>query len=148
MITIKPIEESSFTALNELYAELSGAGPTDPGKTEKVFRAILHNPDYHLLGAYVDGELLGSMMGIICMDLVMDCRPFMVVENVVVSSRARRLGLGRQLIHALEDIARGLDCFYIMLVSGEKRKEAHIFYEQMGYKDEKVQGFRKHLSSH
>lgn len=147
MVTIKEIEADSITALNELYSELTGA-LTDHDKLNAAFTAIKGDSRYILLGAYVDGELLGSMMGIICQDLVGDCRPFMVIENVVVSARARRQGLGKLLMTAIEEIAHERDCYYIILVSGEKRKEAHVFYEKMGYRDEKVEGYRKHLSSH
>ncbi|KWX86424.1 hypothetical protein AMQ83_19035 [Paenibacillus riograndensis] len=147
MVTIKEIEFESLGALNRLYDELIG-GPTDPQKLEAAFQSVKADSRYILLGAFVDGELLGSMMGIICQDLVGDCRPFMVIENVVVSSRARRQGLGKKLIAALEAIAHERDGYYIMFVSGEKRKEAHIFYEAMGYREEKVEGYRKHLSSH
>ncbi|MNC17637.1 putative acetyltransferase [compost metagenome] len=147
MVSIKEIEADSLSALNELYSELTGT-MADLNKLTKAFAAIKADSRYILLGAYVDGELLGSMMGIICQDLVGDCRPFMVVENVVVSARARRQGLGKQLMTAIEGIAHERDCYYIILVSGEKRKEAHVFYEKMGYRDEKVEGYRKHLSSH
>ncbi|CAM4483881.1 GNAT family N-acetyltransferase [Paenibacillus typhae] len=147
MVTIKEIEADSLAELNELYRELTGS-LTDPGKLAEAFATIKADSRYILLGAYVDGELLGSMMGIVCQDLVGDCRPFMVIENVVVSSRARRQGLGKQLMDAIEKIAHERDCYYIILVSGEKRKEAHVFYEKMGYRDEKVEGYRKHLSSH
>lgn len=147
MVTIKEIEADSLVELNELYRELTGA-LTDPGKLAEAFASIKADSRYILLGAFVDGELLGSMMGIVCQDLVGDCRPFMVIENVVVSSRARRQGLGKQLMDAIENIAHERDCYYIILVSGEKRKEAHVFYEKMGYRDEKVEGYRKHLSSH
>ncbi|OKP85158.1 GNAT family N-acetyltransferase [Paenibacillus sp. P32E] len=147
MVTIKEIEFESLDALNKLYHELIDR-PSDPKKLEEVFCSIQADSRYILLGAYVDGELLGSMMGIVCQDLVGDCRPFMVIENVVVSSRARRQGLGKKLISALESIAHEKDCYYIMFVSGEKRKEAHVFYESMGYREEKVEGYRKHLSSH
>ncbi|MNO30336.1 putative acetyltransferase [compost metagenome] len=147
MITIKEIESESLGALNKLYNELIHS-PTDPQKLEAAFRSIKSDSRYILLGAFVDGELLGSMMGIVCQDLVGDCRPFMVIENVVVSSRSRRQGLGKKLMAALEAIAHERNCYYIMFVSGEKRKEAHIFYEAMGYREEKVEGYRKHLSSH
>lgn len=147
MVIINEIEADSLEALNELYGELSGSR-TEPAKLEEAFRRIKADSRYILLGAYVDGELLGSMMGIVCQDLIGDCRPFMVIENVVVSSRARRQGLGKKLMTAIEQTARERDCYYIILVSGEKRKEAHVFYESMGYRDEKVEGYRKHLSSH
>lgn len=101
MVTIKEIEADSLTALNELYRELIGA-PAEPGKFGDTFAAIKADSRYVLLGAYVDGELMGSLMGITCLDLVGDCRPFMVIENVVVSARARRQGLGKQLMDAIE----------------------------------------------
>lgn len=147
MVIIREIEEESLKALNELYSELTGV-PAEPAKLKNSFGIIKADSRYILLGAYNDGELLGSLMGIICQDLVGDCRPFMVIENVVVSSRARRQGLGKQLMTAIEAIAHERDCYYIILVSGEKRKEAHVFYERMGYREEKVEGYRKHLSSH
>lgn len=147
MVIIKEIEAESLEALNELYSELTGSR-TDSAKLEKAFSTIKADSRYILLGAFVDGELLGSMMGIVCQDLVGDCRPFMVIENVVVSTRARRQGLGKKLMTAIEQAAHDRDCYYIILVSGEKRKEAHVFYEAMGYREEKVEGYRKHLSSH
>lgn len=147
MTIIREIEAHSLAALNQLYEELTGE-LTDSQKLEKAFQTIKADSRYILLGAFVEGELLGSMMGIVCQDLVGDCRPFMVIENVVVSSRARRQGLGKKLMTALEEIAHDRDCYYIIFVSGEKRKEAHVFYEAMGYREEKVEGYRKHLSSH
>ena len=84
-------------------------------------------------------------MGIICYDLVDQCKPFMVIENVIVSSQAQRKGVGQQLMLRIEQIARDRECGYIILVSGAQRKEAHLFYEKMGYREEQVEGFRKHL---
>lgn len=147
MVTIEEIGIESLAALNTLYHELMG-GRADPEKLESAFHKIREDERYVLLGAFVDGELLGSLMGIVCQDLVGECRPFMVIENVVVSSRARRQGLGKKLMTAIEAVAHERDCYYIIFVSGEKRKEAHIFYEAMGYREEKVEGYRKHLSSH
>ncbi|MNZ90579.1 putative acetyltransferase [compost metagenome] len=147
MVVIKEIELESLHELGDLYQELMNH-PSDLNKMEQVFKVIKTDRRYILLGAFVDGELMGSLMGIICHDLIGDCKPFMVIENVVVSSRARRQGVGKKLMLAIEEIAQEKDCFYIILVSGEKRKEAHIFYESLGYRDEKVEGYRKYLSSH
>ena len=147
MVVIKEIELASLHELGDLYQELMNK-PSNLNKLEEVFKEIKADRRYILLGAFVEGELLGSLMGIICQDLVGDCKPFMVIENVVVSSRARRQGVGKKLMNAIEEMAHERDCYYIILVSGEQRKEAHIFYESLGYRDEKVEGYRKYLSSH
>ena len=147
MVTIKEMESDSLVALSDLYAELINKS-TDINKLEEVFKIIKADSHYILLGAYRDEELLGSVIGIVCHDLVGECKPFMVIENVVVSSRARRQGVGNKLMTAMEEMAHERGCWYIILVSGEQRKEAHIFYESLGYREEKVEGYRKHLSSH
>ncbi|MFF2907293.1 GNAT family N-acetyltransferase [Paenibacillus sp. NPDC057934] len=145
MVILKEIETDDLDALNDLYHELVERA-AERSKLEEVFKLVKDDNRYILLGAFIDGELVGSVMGILCYDLVGDCRSFMVIENVVVSSRARRQGVGKKLMVRMEEIARERDCYYMILVSGEQRKEAHIFYETLGFRDEKVEGYRKHLS--
>lgn len=150
MIIIKPIESKDLPGLNQLYHELMGTSPDDRQKNEqqmqKTFRHMEKQGRYYVLGAYDRDELVGSVMGIECMDLMGSCEPFMVVENVIVSDRVRRQGIGQKLMLQIEHIARDLGCAYIILVSGDQRKEAHLFYEKLGFKDEPVQGYRKHLN--
>ncbi|MWV43330.1 GNAT family N-acetyltransferase [Paenibacillus sp. HJL G12] len=144
MVTVKHIAEEDLPALSGLYEELMGY-PTDGQRLTEVFKSAEASGNYHILGAFYEGELAGSLMGIICLDFVRDCRPFMVIENVIVSDRIRRQGIGKRLMVEIEKIARDHDCAYIIFVSGEQRKEAHQFYEKLGYRDEQVEGFRKHL---
>lgn len=84
-------------------------------------------------------------MGIICYDLVGECKPFMVIENVIVSPNVRRQGIGKKLMLGIEKIAKERDCYYMIFVSGEQRIEAHVFYEKLGFKEENVEGYRKHF---
>ncbi|HOV70464.1 MAG TPA: GNAT family N-acetyltransferase, partial [Clostridia bacterium] len=59
-------------------------------------------------------------MGIVC---VGSCRPFMVLENVIVSQPYRRTGIGRKLMEYIEKYARSVNCnYYIMFVSRANRK--------------------------
>lgn len=145
MITIRSIKENELLALSQLYQELMGQ-QTNQLKLEQVYRTIQHNEQYIILGAFDEEQLVGSLMGIICHDLVGDCKPFMVIENVIVSPLVRRQGVGKKLMQEIENMARQRDCYYIIFVSGEQRKEAHQFYERLGFKDEKVEGYRKHLT--
>lgn len=145
MITIRSIKENELLALSQLYQELMGQ-QTNQLKLEQVYRTIQHNEQYIILGAFDEEQLVGSLMGIICHDLVGDCKPFMVIENVIVSPVVRRQGVGKKLMQEIENMARQRDCYYIIFVSGEQRKDAHQFYERLGFKDEKVEGYRKHLT--
>ncbi|MEF2965339.1 GNAT family N-acetyltransferase [Paenibacillus sp. M1] len=144
MISVKPIRYEDLSELCLLYNELMNS-TTNYDKLVETYRKIGENDDYILLGAYNDDGLAGSLMGIVCEDLVGECKPFMVIENVIVSPKARRQGVATQLMLEIEDVARKRDCGYIIFVSGGQRKEAHRLYEKLGYKDESVEGFRKHL---
>lgn len=145
MVTIRPVQTDDLKDLSVLYEELTGK-KTDDEKLAVAFKSIMEDHRYIVLGSYVDGRLAGSLMGILCQDLVGDCRPFMVIENVIVSGQFRRQGVGRRLLADIENIARERGCYYIILVSGGHRKEAHSLYEALGFKDENVEGYRKHLS--
>ncbi|WP_407310138.1 GNAT family N-acetyltransferase [Desulfosporosinus sp. SB140] len=131
-------------SLAQLYKELSGE-ETDFLKMKENFIVMDSNSDYVVLIAKEGNSVVGSVMGIICLDLVGKCNPFMVIENVIVKSTWRGRGIGKMLIEEIEKIGRLRGCYYTMFVSGMHRKKAHRFYEAMGYDLNLVQGFKKYL---
>ncbi|MDT3427407.1 phosphoglycolate phosphatase [Paenibacillus forsythiae] len=144
MLSIRKIGKADLPDLNGLYEELTGH-KSNEAKLSSVFESLEYNDNYLLLGAFKGDTLTGSLMGVICQDLVGECKSFMVIENVVVASGFRRQGVGRALMQAIEREARERNCTYIIFVSGGQRAEAHKFYEQLGYREENVVGFRKHF---
>lgn len=143
---LKEVTYEDLGKLDQLYKQLMDE-PSDPVKQERVFKTIHEHPDYYLLGAYTNDDLVGTLMGIVCYDLLGECKPFMVIENVIVSSTARRQGIGRLLMEGIEQIARDRSCGYIILVSSDHRKEAHQMYAAHGYREDAVEGFRKQLNA-
>ncbi len=144
MITVEVVKDEDLEELAVLCEELAGS-KTNYEKMVENFRWMQTNPDYILLGAKYNGELVGTIMGIICRDMVGECRPFMVIENVIVKSSMRGKKIGQTLMYKLEDIAREQNCYYTMFVSLMHREEAHKFYESIGYPLDVVQGFKKYL---
>lgn len=141
---LKKIIREELPALSALYEEFCGH-PSNLGAMESVFEEIAHNGHYFLLGHHnAEGLLDGSILGILCPDLLDEGRPFMVVENVVVADSCRGQGVGKRLMDGVEEIARTHCCTYIILVSSGFRKNAHRFYETCGYTED-VRGFRKLL---
>ena len=115
-------------------------------KMQETFKKLEGNPNYILLCAEQQGNLAGSAMGIICDELYGECKPFMVVEDVVVDKDHRRCGIGTSLMRELEKYAAECKCSYIIFVTESERKEAHLFYESLGYKTDAYKGFKKKLS--
>lgn len=144
MIRVEEITSKDLVELCDLYEELSGQ-KTDYDKLRVNFNWMRSNPDYIILGAKYNDELAGSLMGIVCRDTVAACKPFMVIENVIVKNSMRGCGIGRALMEEVEEIGRERDCYYTMFVSSFHRKDAHRFYESLGYALDSVQGFKKFL---
>jgi len=84
-------------------------------------------------------------MGIVCEELYGECRPFMVVEDVIVDQNHRRQGIGSLLMRELERRAIVRDCAYIIFVTEQDRTTAHAFYASLGYSPDKYRGFKKRL---
>jgi hypothetical protein len=97
LISIQPVTVDELDELARLYRELAGTD-TPVRKMKKSFKWMQSNPYYIVLGARWKGILVGSLMGIICHDLVGECRPFMVPENVIVSQHYRRRDIGNRLM--------------------------------------------------
>ena len=115
-----------WNPLAQLYEELSGE-KTNLCKMKENFKVMELNPNYILLTAKENNLVVGSVMGIICLDLVRQCRPFMVIENVIVKNDWRGRGIGVKLMEEIERIGRKRECYYTMFVSGVQRKDAHQF---------------------
>lgn len=68
------------------------------------------------------------------------------VMGLAVANEEKGKGYGRELLKALEEHAKKTGASYIRLNSRIERKEAHGFYEHLGYECDKTQlRFRKDL---
>lgn len=132
-MTAKDIQQMEY-----LYEELI-PGCCSKEILEKNYEIVKDKKNYYIAVAKEGGKIVGSAMGII--NIALDA-PFMVIENVIVKSDCRKKGVGRKLFERLDKFAEENECEYSILVSSGFRKEAHKFYERMGYIDD-VKGFRK-----
>lgn len=145
LITIRSLSEQDLDSLVSLYNELYHV-PTHLGRMRESFRTMATNPDYLVIGAFTEqGELVGSALAIICLDLIAACKPWAVVENVIVTDRVRGQGIGKLLLNKVEEFAHYRGCSYIQLTSSYDRQPAHRFYKAIGYSDDIVLTFRKRL---
>jgi len=85
-------------------------------------------------------------MGIVCDELYGNCKPFLVVENMVVDRNYRRKGIGKMLFEELEKQAKIKECSQIILVTDTEREAACRLYESMGFHPTINKGYKKKLS--
>ena len=112
----------------------------------KKFNEFHDNGSYILLSAVQNNLLIGSVMGIICGELYGECKPFMVLENMIIDKKFRNNGVGKALISELEKKASKNNCTQIILVTETNRVDACKFYESAGYNPETHKGYKKKLT--
>ncbi len=145
MNTIRKATQKDIPRILELYEELTEEKQNlSPDTIKRVFGEIAAMPNQEFLVAEKDGFIVGTMFLQIIPNLSHHARPWAAVENVVVDSRYRRLGIGRLLTEHVLNRCREAGCYKVQLLSNKKRHEAHQFYRSLGF-EESALGFRLYL---
>lgn len=141
--TIRFARMEDASALAKLNREEMGYDYPEE-KTGECLKALLGDPTHCILVAETGGEVIGYLHLEWYQLLYSD--PMVNVMGIAVSAACRRQGMGKALLAAGEDWARGKGASAVRLVSGETRKGAHAFYQSMGYEGNKLQrNFKKPL---
>ncbi|HZK86120.1 MAG TPA: GNAT family N-acetyltransferase [Desulfosporosinus sp.] len=111
----------------------------------KQFNKFQKNDLHILISAIENNKLIGSVMGVICEELYGDCKPFLILENMIVDNNYRNKGVGKALISMLEEIATKRNCTQVILVTESNRIDACKFYGSVGYSPQTHKGFKKKL---
>ena len=116
-------------ALVSLLEELGY--PTTADVLAERMRAFAAAGERALVAA-VDGEVLGLIT--LHATPVLH-RPTAVgrLTTLVVAARARGTGVGRALVAAAEQLLAERGCALVEVTSNRKRRDAHAFYEHLGY---------------
>jgi ribosomal protein S18 acetylase RimI-like enzyme len=144
-ISVRAASQADVPALLDLYAELHPADLPPAAQTAlDVWRAIEAQPGRTVLVAQAGATVVGTVDCTVLANLTRGARPFMLVENVVVSAGYRRAGIGSALLEAAEHLARQAGCYKVQLLSRAGRDAAHAFYESHGFRAV-AQGYRLYL---
>ena len=83
------------------------------------------------------GNILGYVEAEVYESIYSD--PGLNVLGLAVFPSAQGRGIGRQLMERVETLARTHNYSFIRLSSASHRKDAHVFYEHIGYEGNKTQ---------
>ena len=83
------------------------------------------------------GNILGYVEAEVYESIYSD--PGLNVLGLAVFPSAQGRGIGRQLMERVEALARTHNYSFIRLSSASHRKDAHVFYEHIGYEGNKTQ---------
>ena len=99
----------------------------------EIWRAILADPNHHVLVATEGAELVSTCVLVIIPNLTHGGRPYGVVENVVTDEGHRKRGYGTAVLDAAKALAARENCYKLMLMTGSKLPSTLLFYERAGY---------------
>jgi N-acetylglutamate synthase-like GNAT family acetyltransferase len=135
-ITIREARPEDLSAITELCAQLGY--PADAAGVKRRFMMIIDNPSHFIrIASNEAGDVIGWVHALpVC---YLESEEFIEIGGLVVDGSSRKQGAGRQLMLAVEVWARESGVATIRLRSNVTRREAHQFYQRIGYQIVKEQ---------
>lgn len=149
-LLIREAREGDLEAIVSMFAAdaLGGHGDTtDPAAREeyrRAFRTISASPDQNLYVAERDGEIVGTFQTMITTTLTGRGSSSMIIEAVQTRPDLRGQGIGAVMIDFCIGEAKRLGLRLVQLTSNATRKDAHRFYERLGFRASHI-GFKMSL---
>jgi len=103
----------------------------------------LNEDSCDVLVAKNDGRVAGTAT-IYYIKVAARAKPYALLEGLVVDKKQRHHGIGSKLFKECVEVARRKNCYKMIFTSGNDRKDAHDFYEKLGFKKWGAE-FRKDL---
>lgn len=140
---IRELTEKDLPSLLDLYIQLSESNKNlTLDESKKIWmNEIEENKNIKYFGAVEDGKVLSTCYCVIIPNLTNFNQPICFVENVVTDKNYRKQGLGKRVIEKAIETAKENNCYKVILLSGIARKEAHQFYEKIGFNGESKKAF-------
>lgn len=139
-ISVRPVDHRDARPIATLLGELGYEMSLDD--VHARLRALSSERSTKLLVAEDAGDVVGITV-VHWFELLEKPGPFARLLALVVSRRYRGAGVGRRLVESAEGLARRSGCLGIEVTTAVRRREAHGFYEQMGYATGESRYYRK-----
>lgn len=138
-LTIRRATEADLPRIVALLSQLALGDDRDvpveplPESYRAAFHKIQADTRQQLLVAEARGRVMATATLGIIPNLSHRGRPWAFVEGLVVDSSGRRKGYGEALMRYAIEEARRAGCYKVSLTSNKRRKEAHLFYQKLGF---------------
>lgn len=149
-VQIREATENDLTAIVALFADdpLGGHGDTtDPAALpdyRAAFARISAAPNETLYVAELEGEVVGTFQTMVTTTLTARGSSNMIIEAVQTRADMRGRGIGAAMIEFAVEKARADGMRLVQLTSNAARKDAHRFYERLGFSPSHI-GFKIRL---
>ncbi|MDI3508274.1 MAG: hypothetical protein PWP48_2078 [Clostridiales bacterium] len=126
--------DDELVGILELLKELDSEANISFETAKNIWEMMRVYPYYRIFAVFDDTDnIIATFTLIICENLGHGGKAYAVVENVVVRSEYRGMGIGRAMMDKAIQISKERKCYKLMLSSDIKREGAHRFYENLGF---------------
>jgi GNAT superfamily N-acetyltransferase len=139
-VTIRRASAGDLPRVVELLQQESIAGevredvgPPLPQQYYDAFATIEADPGNAIFVAEVEDEIVGALQRTFIRHLQRGGERVSEIESVVVDEPLRSLGIGAVMMRWAIEEARQAGCARVQLTSNVARKDAHRFYERLGF---------------
>ncbi|PYS90230.1 MAG: GNAT family N-acetyltransferase [Acidobacteria bacterium] len=139
-LTIRPATIDDVPAVVQMLADdflgEQRERPEDPLPESyfEAFREIENDPNNELVVAILDEMIVGTFQLTYTPSLSFQGSTRCTVESVRVDAKLRGQGIGREMMLWAMERAKEKGCVSMQLTTHSERKDAHRFYEGLGFK--------------
>ena len=141
MVEYGILAENELSSLLELYRQLNPKDDVINEMTVKTVWEHIKNQNVKYFVAKENGKIIASCYVCIIPNLTRGGKSIGFVENVITDAEFRKKGIGRTVVINAIEYAKAQNCYKVILQSGNKRTEAHRFYESIGFDGETKRAF-------
>lgn len=134
-IDIRGITEQDAEAVNALSIQLGYAMPVE--QTRANVRSVLGTKGHNAFVALHENQIIGWIG--VAEALQIESAPFCEIRGLIVDERYRGRGIGKLLIEKAKHWGKETGTKTLRLRTNTIRKEAHLFYQRIGFKEIKEQ---------
>jgi GNAT superfamily N-acetyltransferase len=117
--------------------------PTDATAISDRLARLITRKDHRVLVAVLEEKLVGWLQA--RADDVLESGFRVEIVGLVVGEKFRRRGVGRQLVHQIEEWAHKIGAQSLVVRSNTQRVESHQFYPALGFQTVKTQAVYRKL---
>jgi GNAT superfamily N-acetyltransferase len=113
--------------------------PTDHLSIQNRIHHIIQDPNHRVFVAILNEQLVGWIHGFYILKIESD--PFVEIGGLVVDKDFQKSGIGKKLVLEITQWSTSFNCDKVRVRCNTIRKEAHAFYEKIGFminKEQKV----------
>ena len=129
-VVVREATIADAAALAPLLGELGY--PATATQAQARVRRMFGRDDQKILIAEKTDGALGVLALHVFPSLTYD-QDIALIMTLVITEKARGLGVGRTLVERAEEVARSLGASRLMVTTHNRRADAHAFYERLGF---------------